>query len=886
QDRDVVLLTGRCYERETVPYKALDGVVDELARFLTRHRGHEVAHFLPTRPAPLVQMFPVLRRVEAITQLRTPDEPIADLHELRSRAFGALREMLVRIADRRPLIVVIDDLQWADADSLALLRDLLAPPDEPGLLLIATLRDDAREITGGHLRLGLAESIPGDVRRIQLGRLGKEDARTLASRLVERLSPGLPVQVETLAAEADGHPLFIDEIVRHLFLVGATHGALKLEDALWGRVQSLEEIPRRIVELCAVADWSLPLEAVAKACESPPSDFARYLSFLRVAHLVRTTGTRGNDVIECFHGRVREAIVRNLRADERRAHYLRLAVTLESGATADPNLLAMLWLGAGDNEKAGKQTLAAADRAAAALAFERAARLYERALELLSNTGRNLPRPEERALQAKLGDALSNAGRGAKAAHAYRAAAEGANAADALDLRRRAADQLLRSGHFDEGLSAIQEVLGSIGMKLPPTPGRALLALLFWRLVITLRGLRYRSQDASHVSPRELTRIDVCYAIASSLSLIDPLFGRLFHARNLISTLRAGEPGRIARALAFEVTYTSTAGVAVWNRTRQLDAEARRAADAVGEPFAIAWSKATSGVAHYLGGSFVEALDLCNDAERSLVEQCPGATWETFTTRLFALSSLAQLGRLNELQSRQAAALRWALERGDLYAAVNLRIGYPNLAWLVAGEPARARAEATDAMRQWSQRSFQLEHYYELLALTNADLYDGRGRDAFERLMTRWPLLRRSLLMRVQLIRLFALHMRSRAAVATAAADPSAREDCLGVAERDARAIERQRAEWTVPLTSLVHAGVARLRGDQGRAVEHLRAAQAQAANRQLDLVAASAVYGLGVCLGGDEGGTKKREALQTLEAQGAKEAERLVAVVAPGFVD
>ena len=75
QDKELLLFTGRCYEREAVPYKALDGVVDEIARFLGRLRAADVAHFLPTRPAPLVLAFPVLRRVEAITQLRSPKTP-------------------------------------------------------------------------------------------------------------------------------------------------------------------------------------------------------------------------------------------------------------------------------------------------------------------------------------------------------------------------------------------------------------------------------------------------------------------------------------------------------------------------------------------------------------------------------------------------------------------------------------------------------------------------------------------------------------------------------------------------------------------------------------------------------------------------------------------
>ncbi len=936
-DKEVLLFSGRCYEREAVPYKALDGVVDEIVRFLSRMRAGEVAGFLPSRPAPLVQVFPVFRRVETIAQLRTPEETVADVHELRSRAFDTLRELLVRIGERRPVIVLIDDLQWADEDSLALLRVLLRPPDEPSILLVVTVRDDEANAAPAtsRRRRDPEAAIPGDVRRITVERLGRDDARALAARLVERIAPGVgtsiggragstpalspyesiggragstpalspydsiggragstPVSIDALAAEGDGHPLFIDEIVRHLFAVGASRGALKLEDALWARIASLEETPRRIVELCAIAEAPLPQHTVARGVEASPSDFTRLVSFLRVAHLVRTTGPRGSDVIECFHGRIREAVLEHLTVQERKDRYLRLAVALESAPDADADLLAILWLGAGDVIKGAKHMLAAANRAAAALAFDRAARLYERTLELrehgaLQGTGLT-SRADQRALETKLGDALSNAGRGAKAARAYRAAAAGANAAEGLDLRRRAADQLLRSGHFDEGLAAIVDVLASIGLRLPSTPFRALLALVFWRLVIALRGLRYELVDASHVSARELTRIDACYAIASSLSLIDPLCGNLFHARNLLATMRTGEPRRVSRALAIEVSYRGTAGGPGWARTSALDKEARRVAKELGDPFGTAWATATSAVAHYLSGHFEDALTLCKEAEHTFVEQCAGTTWETFSMRLFTIQSLAHLGRLAELRQHQESALRWAVERGDLYAAVNLRIGYPNLVWLVAGEPETARREATDAMRQWSSRGFHLEHYFELLALSNADLYEGKARDAFARVAASRRPMRRSLLTRVQLVRLSARGLHARAAIAAAevATDRASRAELLTLAEAEAKAIEREGMVWSAPSASLIRAAATHLRGEAASAnvVALLERAVREADAAKLALVGAGARYVLGKSKGGDEGASLVSGALETLAHEGARSPERLIAMVAPGF--
>jgi predicted ATPase len=137
-----VVLAGRCYERESVPYKAVDGVIDELSRYLARLSKAGAASMLPLKGGLLAHVFPVLRRVEAIAQLPRPFGAMLDPRELRTRTFAALRELFARLAERHPLVLFVDDLHWADADSLALLAEVLRPPEAPPLLLVATTRTD------------------------------------------------------------------------------------------------------------------------------------------------------------------------------------------------------------------------------------------------------------------------------------------------------------------------------------------------------------------------------------------------------------------------------------------------------------------------------------------------------------------------------------------------------------------------------------------------------------------------------------------------------------------------------------------------------------------------------------------------------------------------
>lgn len=870
-----VVLAGRCYERESVPYKALDGIVDELTGFLSATLANELPDLLPAGLRALAQVFPVLHQI--VTTARQPsviDE--RDPQAVRAEASAALRELLRRIAERYPVVLVIDDLHWTDADSLQLLRELLRQPEAPPLLLITTLRDTH---VGRVPRAALDEAVGADpAYDLQLAALSPDDAEHLVCRLADGAMAMTALDARSIAREAGGHPMFIHELVQHAALHLPTGDGKpelpRIDDAIRARIGVLEPASRTLVELVALAGSPLAQDTIARAAELPFDEFAHRANHLRITNLVRTRGTKQLDPIEPIHDRVREAVLATLTPARRVELHARLATALEAADKADPETLAQHWRGAGHAERAVRYAVQAAEQASHAVAFRRAARLYRMALEL------GVSAPLERSeLTTRLGEALANAGDGAASADAYLAAVIGAPAERRVDLERRAAEQLLRAGHIDRGIQQVRSVLSHVGMGLPATPGRALASVMYRRALVRLRGLRFTERRADDVAPAELARVDICWSL-TSLGLVDTIRGADFGSRQLLLALQVGEPDRLSRALAIEAVYAAQmSGPA---RARMLLAEAGRLAERNHQPHVFGTLAATTGLVEYVLGNYEVArghLERANDYFLA----CIGVAWEISVIRLFSLICLYYEGRLDELARRLPPILAEAEDRGDLFTATSIRVATQHVVLIAAGRGDEARVNADDAMARWSQTGFQMQHRYALLTHVEIDLSQGRHREAYARLERKWRAIESSMLLRIRQQRIDTLSARGRAAVA-AAQQGSDRKDLLAAASRHARRIIREAMPWAVAQGQLINAAVASGSDRPEEAVHQLRQASAGFASSGMALHAAAAGHRLGALLGGDEGKQLVTGAKTWMTAAGVTNAHGILEMLAPGF--
>jgi tetratricopeptide (TPR) repeat protein len=851
----VVVLRGRCYERETVPYKAFDGVVDALTRFLRTLTDAQCTALLPRRAPALPMVFPVLGRVKAVTAMGGFRAGDVDRATLRAQALAALRELFERMGEQYTLVIVIDDLQWADAESLALLTELSRSPDAPALMLVVTARDPEECPPEVQSALStLAEQAPVSS-RIRLEGLPLADAQRLAEALLSAGDNTHSIDAEQIAREAEGHPLFIDALVRYSQQVRLTAGARpELDDALRFRIGQLEPDSRRLLELCALAAAPLPHKVAADAAGWPFSVASTNIAKLRVLKLVRTSRTRQAETVETFHDRIRHATVTRLTQVERRKQHRRLAEAIETNDPIDVEAAAFHWREAQAFDRAALFAGRAADRAMENLAFDKAARLYREVIELETEP--------HWQVRVKLADALSNAGRGREAADVYMATIDVAPPAHKDVLRRRATQELLGSGNIDAGMRVARELLSIIDVAIPESTQKTMMSLWWNRTKLGVRGLGYKKRETTDLTEQELSRVDALWAL-SALTMVDPFRAADLTTRHLMWALATGDPYRMSRALSVEAWYRASSGHGDDRRSERAIAAATELAQECAHPHALALAQLAVGVTAYHGGRLREARARCETAESMLRERCTAVAWEITNARMFALWATMHMGDFVSLRRLGSASVRESMDRGDRYAYTNLTASVGYALAMFDGDFEDALASVDEAVQAWSQQGFYVQHFYALVAYASLALATGDVEQAAQIIDTRWPELERSELLRAQSIALPACWVRARTYAALAARRPAERAR-LVTAAADARRIAGMRSNKLAPaIAASLRAAIMRAKGDSGEAVRLLEQARVAMVEHELYLPALGCAFAVSKLVGGSEGQRLEHKALQ-----------------------
>ena len=371
------VLVGRCVAQgeEILPYAPL---VELLADVVRREGAAAVLRWAGPVGSELGRLVPSLARASG-----TPETTTASS----SRLFQALCSLLENLSQRRPLVLVVEDLHWADRSTREMLA-LLSHQLRGDILLVLTLRTDEAPRDPGLVRFAAEVGRRGD-HRITLQPLTREQQARQVSDIL-----GVPPRRELLDdvySRAEGNPFFAEEL---LVLGGAGDLPTTVRDLLLARLEALSPVTRQVLRAASVIGRRVPhrlLEAVSDVTGSRLDEALRPAvdGHVLVPADVAADGVAVGGAYQFRHALLQEAIAGSLlpgeisRLNRRVAQALTERPELAGRGTSAAGRVARHWYAAGDGERALTASVEAARAAKQALAFSESLAHYERAMRLL-----------------------------------------------------------------------------------------------------------------------------------------------------------------------------------------------------------------------------------------------------------------------------------------------------------------------------------------------------------------------------------------------------------------------------------------------------------------------------------------------------------------------
>ncbi len=433
------LLYGRCDEEELFPFGPW---IEMLGAHLARVDDADLPELLGAEAGDLARLLPQLRaRMPALEQPSGGD-PESE----RLRLFTAVEALVQRLARRAPLLVMIDDLHWADRSSLLLGRHLVRAAGLGRVLMVGTYRDT--ELTERHplqeVMADLERDAPLD--RVGLSGLDPQEVAELVGAHAGELEEDT---VRAIGQETHGNPFFVKQLLRHIEEEGLTRSAggfglsAGLRDVIARRVDRLPEEAGRVLRVAALTGRDFELGVVERVVDLPEDELLDLLdAAVRAGILVEVHSTPGR--YSFVHALLRTALEEQLSATRRARLHRRIGEAIEGRYRdrLDGHLddLARHFLAAGPEEVDRAVTYAerAAAQATGRLAHEEAAELLAGAV-----AARERDEPVDQLELARLlillAAARQRAGLWDAARDTYAQAAEAARQAEAPALLADAA---------------------------------------------------------------------------------------------------------------------------------------------------------------------------------------------------------------------------------------------------------------------------------------------------------------------------------------------------------------------------------------------------------------------------------------------------------------
>lgn len=713
---------GRCHPRESVPYKAIDELVDHVAGWMRRLPAYSRQDLLPSDwETYLPEIFPVLASASRPTGSRhlRPEW-------LRQRAVESGISLFRRISEARPIVVSLEDVQWGDADSAQWFCETLLGLANSPILAILTFHSGSESTPFLERILSDPRLASLDLRTLEIPPLSPDEAKSMVLSGYPPCQGGDPSLLEHLVAEGRGLPWLTHILARRACDLHQTgpinYQFITLDAHFQDEIRSLSAPALALLEGVCLAGRPLSA-ALAAQVAGLKGQLTQALSILERRGLVRVQRAGDEEVITPAYGDLLEMVLSRIHPAKAVEMHRAMARAM-AAAGGDEGTIADHWLAGENLDAAARVALVGAHKAGQTLAYGEAVRLYRLALEVGRWQG------DERArIGTLLGNALLSGNRPVDAARCWLDAAQGAPLDIRLDLERQAAAQLMISGHAEEGLQVVEGLLERMGE--PPVPSfqwvRA--AWLLERSALWVESLL--PMPAPSADPTVLQRVEVYAFLVHAMVLLNPVYGFYFHSRHLRLARRAGDRWGLNLGYAMEAVLQANRGHAD---------ETARALRVVGK--LVAASEETDhelrGIASLAHGVTTYLLGHPHRSEGTLKEaferlyQVPHLALETGTAQMFYLRAILTRGDLKLAKRLRADWLATAFNTQNRLLASLLRSDIGIWLPLADDRPDLAHRDVSQSLQGWSQQPWNYVHQFTQAAEVMVLAYEGRHRDALE----------------------------------------------------------------------------------------------------------------------------------------------------------
>ncbi|MEW4529939.1 protein kinase [Maioricimonas sp. JC845] len=342
RSRDVLVLSGRCYDRESVPFKAIDCIIDALMAYLRGRSADELQRLLPDDIPLLAHLFPVLCRVEAINdRAKTPVGSGVDSRQTRYRAFAALRDLLTNIGQSTPVVLFIDDLQWGDSDSAEVLHELLQPPEPPAVMLLGSYRRDEAESSPFLQRWARHDNDTGSGprdRNVDVGPLTESQCLAFLATRLGTSSDALEGPAREMFADSQGNPYFLEQLLEGFNPATGECEQIPLQEVIARKLTRLPADATSLLEAIAVGGQAVSVDEAA-AVSGQDDQVYSTLTHMRSERLVRLIGSSEQQQVDTYHDKIRETILAGLDDEQRRRLHLEFGELIEGNEGYDAEVV-------------------------------------------------------------------------------------------------------------------------------------------------------------------------------------------------------------------------------------------------------------------------------------------------------------------------------------------------------------------------------------------------------------------------------------------------------------------------------------------------------------------------------------------------------------------